>query len=67
MLVPERRRRRLQMDRHRVVNGRADAAIVKMPLQVIAAVRLDDERVEGVELDLAIGGQNTLSGSSDRR
>src|SRR5947209_6390915 len=38
----------LQMKRHRVVNLRADAALVQMPFESVAVGRTDDELIENV-------------------
>ena len=51
--VAQRSRRRLQVDRHRIVNRRLDVARRQVALQLVPPVDLNDEGVEGVELLVA--------------
>src|SRR3954447_10331799 len=51
--VAKMRRRFLEVDRYRIVDRGLDTLVGKIFLEVVATVRLHDEGVEGVELDVA--------------
>src|SRR3954452_19646020 len=51
--VAKMRRRLLEVDRYRIVDRGLDTPVGKIFLKVVATVRLHDEGVERVELDVA--------------
>ncbi len=65
--VTQMRRRRLQVDRDRIVDRGLDALVGQIFLEVVAAVGLHDEGVEGVELDVAAGRNEQGSPASSAR
>src|ERR1700744_4170575 len=55
MAVAEMRRRRLPGNRDGIVDRGLDASTGQEPLQLVAAVGLHHEGMEGIELDVAAG------------